>query len=111
MCGVGAAWLTLVRMRDSWDGCEIELDAGGRFAMTFLFLVALIVMPLMSTAIGASSILANAKLLRTDPLARRSTLAPIAITVVGGVGLWLVVEFLVSKGAPPVGYCGHLRGA
>ncbi|MET8798035.1 hypothetical protein ABZV91_16565 [Nocardia sp. NPDC004568] len=103
--GVAAAVLTCAIILASWHGCAEDREAGGNFAIFFLFVTALVVMPLMGAATGITAVAANALLRRIPSSSRLSAFIPVAITVVGvGILLCAMIGW-IAEGVPPEGYC------
>lgn len=93
----------------TWHGCAEDREAGGNFALVFLFAGALIVMPLAGATTGVMAVAANAVLRRIPSWSRLSDPIPIAITVIGGgIMLWLMIAW-ITEGMPPEGYCDIRR--
>lgn len=70
--GIAAALLTFAITLVSWHRCAVDPEAGGSFGIMFLFVTALIVMPLVGAATGITAVIANALLRRIPRCSRLS---------------------------------------
>ncbi|MEU6037715.1 hypothetical protein ABZ801_20120 [Actinomadura sp. NPDC047616] len=103
--GIGGAVAAYLGMAAAWSGCEEDLDAGGRFAVNFLGVAGLFVMPTVGVLTGAMAAASHRWIARSRNLRHLGDVVPSLITLAGIATLLILIGLWVMWGGPADGSC------